>query len=99
MSISRRSMVASSAALAVQAAQTSRPADMQDTRGPVQRRVLQSRISDIPLLPREKWRPYPTASDRDGWLALSSDLRERILQRGEEALKGEWTFLPASVFL
>jgi hypothetical protein len=103
MSVSRRSMLASGVAVAAHAAQSSRPADAQDANAPAQRRTLQSRVSldalASGLLPREKWRPYPDASDRASWQNLAADLREQIVQRGAEALKGEWTFLPASVFL
>ena len=96
-------MLASGVAVVAHAAQSSRPAAVQDAKVPAQRRTLQTRVSLDALasgvLPRDKWRPYPDASDRAAWQNLPADLRELILQRGAEALKAEWTFLPASVFL
>lgn len=51
------------------------------------------------LLPRSKWRPYPAAADRAGWQALPEVPRKSLIEAAEKALPGEWTFLPATVFL
>ena len=51
------------------------------------------------LLPREKWRPFPSASERGPWEALPSDARATVLEAGERDSKGDWPSLPAAVFL
>ncbi|OGG50266.1 MAG: hypothetical protein A3F84_18055 [Candidatus Handelsmanbacteria bacterium RIFCSPLOWO2_12_FULL_64_10] len=51
------------------------------------------------LLPRERWRPYPTASDRAPYEALPASVRQAYLARGEEALRFPWPILPATLFL
>ncbi len=49
---------------------------------------------DSKLLPREQWKPFP----RD-WLQFPAEDRKALIATGETALKGEWTFQPATVFL
>jgi hypothetical protein len=51
------------------------------------------------LLPRNRWRPYPTASDRAPYEALPASIRQACLARGEEALRFPWPILPATLFL
>jgi hypothetical protein len=58
-------------------------------------------IPQLPdLLPAPgAWRPFPTISERAGWLALPAEVRKALIQRGEAALDYAWPMLPASLFL
>jgi hypothetical protein len=51
------------------------------------------------LLPRAQWKPFPTASDRAGWMTLSEELRTELTKGGEEKLGAPWPELPATLFL
>jgi hypothetical protein len=51
------------------------------------------------LLPREKWRPFPSAAERGPWEALPPDARATVLEAGERESKSDWPSLPAAVFL
>ena len=51
------------------------------------------------LLPREAWRPYPRAHDRDAWEALPGAARERTIAAAAGHLGMEWPTLPATLFL
>ncbi|MDA0708862.1 MAG: heparinase II/III family protein [bacterium] len=51
------------------------------------------------LIGREQWKPFPTASDRERWEALSPQVREGAITRGEESLAYVWPALKAEVFL
>lgn len=70
---------------------------------PPQRRLLGSRFSlekvAAALLPRNQWRPFPTASDRTGWQSIPPDVRTALLADGEEHLGTGWPALPATLFL
>lgn len=69
----------------------------------VQRRLLQSRVSADRLrraiLPREHWRPWPSAENRAAWESLAEDLRVSITAAAEAQLGKPWPSLPASLFL
>jgi hypothetical protein len=51
------------------------------------------------ILDREQWKPFPTWSEPDGFAAIPKVVREAQARRGEAALSGTWTPLPATVFL
>lgn len=51
------------------------------------------------VIPREKFHPFPTASQRDAWAALPAQTRQFILERGEAALAEPWPALPATLYL
>lgn len=51
------------------------------------------------LLPREKWKPFPPASDRAAWERLPADDRRALIQAGEARLGADWPPLPATLFL
>jgi len=55
-------------------------------------------LKDI-LIPRESWRPFPPAAEREAWEALPEPLRSAHIARGEAALGFEWPPLPAVRFL
>jgi hypothetical protein len=51
------------------------------------------------LTPRERFRPFPAASERAAWEALPADTRAALLEVGERQLKTAWEVLPATLFL
>ena len=51
------------------------------------------------LAPRGRFHPYPTAEERDAWLALPEDARRTLVEHGDSALKTAWEPLPATQFL
>ncbi len=51
------------------------------------------------LLSREQWHPWPTCSERQGWQALPSVVREDLIANGEKYLGYDWPALPATLFL
>jgi hypothetical protein len=100
----RRSLLAGSVALGAASAQsTSRPADMQDAVAPPKRRLLESHLTAAQmaksLLPRDSWKPWPVAADRERWQSLPPQLTSRLIVDGEQALQTSWPALPATVFL
>ena len=56
------------------------------------------KLKDI-LIPRESWRPFPTADERDPWAALPEAIRKAHIARGENNLDFTWPVLPATLFL
>ena len=55
-------------------------------------------LKDI-LIPRDEWRPFPTALMRYAWDALPDAVRQAQIARGEECLNFEWPSVPAVRFL
>ena len=51
------------------------------------------------LLPRDQWKPFPTAAERAGWDRLPEDSRKALVGAGERQLGAEWPALPATLFL
>lgn len=51
------------------------------------------------LLPLDAYHPYPTAAEREPWLALPGALRAKWLAAGEALLDTEWPSLPATRFM
>ena len=51
------------------------------------------------LIPRDDWRPFPTASMRDAWEALPDRVRQAQIERGEDRLNIDWPPVPATRFL
>jgi hypothetical protein len=51
------------------------------------------------LIPRDAWRPFPTAEARDAWTALPETVRRSHIARGEQALSHDWPSLPATLLL
>jgi hypothetical protein len=51
------------------------------------------------LLPRDAWRPFPAAGERDPWASLPAPVRRSHIARGEQALSFTWPPLPATLFL
>ena len=51
------------------------------------------------LLPRERFRPFPTAAERPAWEALPADARSTLIGSGEKQLRTAWEVLPATLFL
>lgn len=51
------------------------------------------------IVPRDEWRPFATASEREAWDGLPQPLREAQVARGRELLGFDWPFLPAARYL
>jgi hypothetical protein len=51
------------------------------------------------LPPRERFHPYPVASERAPWEALPADVRAALVREAEAQLKAPWEVLPANIFL
>jgi len=51
------------------------------------------------ITPIEHYRPFPTASHRAAWDALSEELRQGQLAAGEGHLGMDWPALPATLFM
>jgi hypothetical protein len=96
MQLSRRQFLVTPCALA---APTLWPAQAQ-----VQKRDLLTtawpagKLAEV-LAPRERFHPFPTASERAAWEALPADARAALLETGERHLKTPWEVLPATLFL
>jgi hypothetical protein len=51
------------------------------------------------LLPRDRWHPFPTLREREGWRALPKQLTSRLLALGEASLTNALPPLPATLYL
>ncbi|MEK7754913.1 MAG: heparinase II/III family protein [Acidobacteriota bacterium] len=51
------------------------------------------------LIPRERWKPYPAASERAPWEGLPADARKAAVEAAEAQLGKPWAPLPATLFL
>ena len=51
------------------------------------------------LVPRAKFHPYPTASERDAWEELPAGLRMHAISAGEKYLRAEWPLTRADDFM
>jgi hypothetical protein len=51
------------------------------------------------LIPRERWKPYPAATERAPWDGLPADARKAAAEAGEAQLGKPWQPLPATLFL
>jgi hypothetical protein len=51
------------------------------------------------LLPRDRWHPFPTLQEREGWQALPKPVCGRLLALGEESLNKPLPPLPATLYL
>lgn len=64
---------------------------------------LTSRVSkeDLKILLKDStaWVKYPNYSDRTSWYALTSDIRDVVIHRGEQRLDYEWKVIAASYYL
>jgi hypothetical protein len=78
-------------------------ADVKPVKAPPTRRLLQSRWDADKLaqalIPREQWKPWATAADREHWDPLGNELRAGLIAAGERHVGTPWQVLPANVFL
>lgn len=51
------------------------------------------------LLPKEKWIPYPSYQDREGWDRFLSDYKTDIIKAGEKFLAYQWQVVRATDYL
>jgi hypothetical protein len=96
MPTSRRSFLASGATLAV-------PPVSFASAALTPRRILSgafppAKLASV-LLPRERWRPFPTAAERAPWENLPGETRRLAVESGEKSLGQTWQPLPATLFL
>lgn len=47
----------------------------------------------------DRWRPFPTASERDAWGSLPGDVKNQLINRAKKYLNYAWPDLPATLFL
>jgi hypothetical protein len=57
-----------------------------------------SKLPDV-LVPRGRFRPFPTVSERSAWEGLPADARAALREAGERELRTAWEVLPATLFL
>ena len=94
--LTRREFIASCSALPAMA-RLSTPAEMH------QRNLLTSawpggKIASV-LTPRERFRPFPTVTDRAPWQSLPADARAALVEAGTRQFDTPWEVLPATLFL
>jgi len=58
----------------------------------------ETRLKEV-LAPRERFHPFPAASERAAWQGLPTDARAALLETGERQLNLGWEILPATQFL
>ena len=105
-SLSRRTFLLGSAAFAsttsLFALDAAAPIDWAAPRGK-QRNLLAKACSPEKLkqslLPRDKYRPFPTIHDRAAWEGLREQTRSSFLASGEKYLGYKWPEMPATTFL
>jgi hypothetical protein len=51
------------------------------------------------VLPAERFKPFPTASDREDWSRLPDEVRDRWIRQAERVIDFPWPALPATVYL
>ncbi|MEM7028960.1 MAG: hypothetical protein AAF629_05165 [Chloroflexota bacterium] len=61
-------------------------------------RYPQEKLAEI-LIPQEKWHPYPTIEDREGWLSLPMPIQKAQVALAESNLGTTWPELQATRFL
>jgi hypothetical protein len=71
--------------------------------GQERRNLLTAKYSEsaLPsiLLTRDRWHPYPTIDDRQGWNVIPGQVRSACVQNAMQFLKTAWEPLPANIFL
>jgi Heparinase II/III-like protein len=105
--LSRRHFLLGSAALAGTASLFALDANTAktDTTAPrgKQRNLLSNACSPEKLrqslIPRDKYRPFPTIRDRSAWDGLRAETRASLLAGGEKYLRYQWPEMPATIFL
>ncbi|MBC8185233.1 hypothetical protein H8E88_29420 [candidate division KSB1 bacterium] len=51
------------------------------------------------IIPKNEWRPYPKAGERESWQVVPEPVRNAHIKLGNKYLNTEWKHLPATVFL
>jgi len=57
----------------------------EDPNRPLLDRFYSEEVLRQVLVPRQSWRPFPTADDRAGWTAIDEAVRRCHIDRGEQA--------------
>ena len=64
----------------------------------IQKKVDITKLSSLLVL-NQKWVPYPSYIDRNGWDKLTGKCKKQIIQRGEDVLNYEWKVITATDYL
>jgi Heparinase II/III-like protein len=100
--LSRRHFLAGSAALVASTTLFALDVDWAAPRGK-ERNLLAGACSPEKLkqvlIPRDKYRPFPTIQDRSAWEGLRPETRSTFLAGGKKYLGYKWPDMPATVFL
>ena len=64
----------------------------------IQTKVDITKLSSLLVL-NQKWVPYPSYIDRNGWDKLTGKCKKQIIQRGEDVLNYEWKVITATDYL
>jgi hypothetical protein len=105
LKLTRRIFLAGPGAAAGAAAawQASQAADVRRTTGLPYRRLVSGPWAPEKLagalLPRERWKPYPTLAERAPWEGLPAEARRSLVAAGERQVGAPWPALPATLFL
>lgn len=51
------------------------------------------------LIDKQKWIPYPSYADREGWKKLTAPVYLSIIEKGEQALNYQWQVIKATDYL
>lgn len=51
------------------------------------------------LLPQDQFHPFGRRCDRQAWTALNHDVRNKLVESGEKAMREPWPALPATLYL
>jgi hypothetical protein len=95
---SRRQALAGSAALPAARVLAARPPAERTPRNLLAGAISPEKLARV-ILPREQWKPFPTAADRAAWEQLPAEARQTLIEAGERSLKTAWQVLPATLFL
>jgi len=71
----------------------------EDPNRPLLDRFYSEEVLRQVLVPRQSWRPFPTADDRAGWTAIDEAVRRCHIDRGEQAAKRDWPTITATLYL
>ena len=64
----------------------------------IHKKIDITKLSSLLVL-NQKWVPYPSYIDRNGWDKLTGKCKKQIIQRGEDVLNYEWKVITATDYL
>ena len=93
-----RTLRPSLAAVFIASSIAAAPAHAQAPRNLLAGRVTEQQLGAM-LLPVERWHPYPTIDERDGWATVPASIRQAYVQAAEREVGADWSGIPATVTL